>query len=348
MSQKKVTVALVGYGYWGKNLLRNMFANPRMSVIGVVEKSAAGQQRLAQLRLETPVFSTMEQLFEAVSPEAVVIATPPDTHCEIAVTALKNGAHVLIEKPMATTTAECDRILDAAVKAKRNVMIDHTFLYHAPVRYLGKNIHEGTYGDLLYYDSVRVNLGGIQMTNVLWDLAPHDLSILDAFTKGATPNTVTTVGVKHFGYPVETMCYSTLQYDNNFIAHLHLNWIAPVKGRQITIGGSQKMVVWDDNTPLEKVRIYDRGVKIENVTDNDLKVNYRVGDMVAPAIIDREALSEMLNEFVDSIFEGRKPMSDGEHGRRVVQTLEAMAKSMSSQGTPVLVQPAKPRIVKAG
>jgi predicted dehydrogenase len=337
MENKKVRVALIGYGYWGVNLLRNMLVHPGIEVVGMVERNVDLRAKCAAVYPHVPAFDLLLTCLNVAKPDAVIIATPPESHCALALRALRGGAHVLIEKPMALNVSECDQILVEAEKMKRTVMIDHTFLYHAPVSFLAKEIHAGKYGDLLYFDSVRVNLGGFQWTNVVWDLAPHDIAIIDWLTNGRLPTVVSAVGQKHFDAPIETLCYVNLMYEDNFIAHLHLNWAAPVKGRQITIGGTKKMVVYDDNTPVEKVRIYDKGVQLEKLTESDLRVNYRIGDMVAPVIQQKEALAEMLNEFVNCIREKRKPLSDGLQGRRVVQVLEAVSESLQKKGQPIAV-----------
>lgn len=335
MEAKRTRLALIGFGYWGANLLRNMLLNPRIEVVGLTERSPELRQKCKALYPLVPLFQTLQECLDAQKPEGVVIATQPDSHGMLAVRALRAGAHVLIEKPMATSVKECDEILNEARKANRNVMIDHTFLYHAPVSYLTKQIHAGEYGEMLYFDSVRVNLGGFQFTNVVWDLAPHDIAIIDRLLHGQLPTTCSAIGRRHFNAPSESLCYVTLAYNENFIAHLHLNWAAPVKGRQVTIGGTKKMVVYDDNTPVEKVRVYDKSVQLEQLTETDLRVNYRIGDMIAPVIPQREALADMLQEFVSCIQENRPALSDGESGRRVVLVLEALAESMRKNGQPV-------------
>jgi predicted dehydrogenase len=338
MKNARIKVALVGYGYWGVNLLRNMFNHPALEVVGVVERDAKARERCQTNYPQIYLTDDLEIFLKAGKVDAVVIATPPNTHCEIAVTCLRAGCHVLIEKPMALSVAECDQILAQARLAKRIVMVDHTFVYHPAITFLAEQIHSGKMGELQFYDSTRVNLGGFQLTNVLWDLAPHDLSILDLLMQQRLPTQVSAHGVRHFGAPSETMCYVTLLYERNVIAHLHLNWAAPVKVRQIMLGGTEKMAIYDDNNPVEKVRIYDRSVKLERPSELDFKINYRIGDMVAPAIRQTEALANMMNEFVTCIQTGKTPLADGTAGRRVLQVLEAVSQSLEHSGKPISLQ----------
>lgn len=340
MTAMKPRMGLIGYGYWGINLLRNLVVNQENEVVGVVELNSEARKKCSALYPHIPVFDNIEKFLKEQKPDAVVIATPPNTHCKLAVRCLEAGVHVLVEKPLALSVSECDQILVSAERNGRIVMVDHTFAFHPAVEYLAKETHNGLLGDLLFYDSVRVNLGGFQpITNVLWDLAPHDLSILDLLTGGRVPRKVTGVGIKHFGGDIENLCYVTLHYDNNLIAHLHLNWAAPVKVRQIMIGGSKKMAIYDDNLPSEKVRIYDKGIRLLNATPRDFRINYRVGDMTAPALRNREALGEMISHFVQCVRDNKKPLTDGYSGRRMVQILESISKSMKRDGMPIVVPP---------
>ncbi len=336
MSDSKFKIALIGYGYWGPNLLRNVFAHPEVIVAGVVEANEASRKKCESAYPHIPVFSTVEELLSKGTLNGVIIATPPATHCEISIKCLEAGAHVLVEKPLALSTEECDKILSAAKKNNLQVMVDHTFVFHPSVEYLSNAIQHGDLGDLLYYDSVRVNLGGFQpRTNVLWDLAPHDLSILDLFLNGKVPTHISCTGVRHFGTNIENLCHLSLKYDNDFIAHLNLNWVAPVKIRTITVGGTKKMAIYDDNLSTEKVKVYDKSVTLTSPTKVDFLVNYRTGDMIAPAISTREALKGVTEHFVECIKNGKRPICDGEAGKRVVQILEAASLSMTDGGRPV-------------
>jgi predicted dehydrogenase len=336
MKNTKIRVGLIGFGYWGPNLLRNLIAQPNAEVVCVIEGNPTSRLKCAGLYPHLSIFGSLEEFLAKNTVDAMVIATPPTTHCELAVRCLKAGAHVLVEKPLAMSSAECDMILAVAKEMNRQVMVDHTFAFHPAVEYLVKATDKGDLGDLLYYDSVRVNLGGFQpSTNVLWDLAPHDLSILDLLLKGKVPTEVSAVGIRHFGSSVENLCYLNLKYEGEFIAHLNLNWTAPVKVRTITVGGSKKMAVYDDNLPTEKVKVYDKSVSLTNVTEADFRVNYRSGDMIAPAISAAEALRGVIGHFLGCISQGTTPVCDGESGKRVVQILEAASISMAEGGRPV-------------
>ncbi|HUP58237.1 MAG TPA: Gfo/Idh/MocA family oxidoreductase [Bdellovibrionota bacterium] len=335
---ERIRAGLVGYGYWGPNLLRNLVSHGGVDVVGVIESKADARAKCSALYPHIPVFASLEDFFRKGGADAMVIATPPATHRELAIRCLEAGAHVLVEKPLALSTAECDDILRAAEKAGRQVMVDHTFVFHPAVEYLASSIKRGDLGDLLYYDSVRVNLGGFQANaNALWDLAPHDLSILDSFLGGKSPYEVSAVGIRHFGTSVENLCYLTLRYENQLIAHINLNWVAPVKIRTITVGGSKKMAIYDDNLPTEKIKIYDKSVSLSSVDEKDFRVNYRIGDMTAPAISAHEALRSVISHFVDCVRKGTRPICDGVVGRRVVEILEAASISLSEGGRPVTI-----------
>lgn len=338
MKHNKARVGLIGYGYWGPNLLRNLVAQANAEVVGVVEGNPNARAKCAMLYPHLSIFATLDEFLAKGTVDAVVIATPPSTHCELAVRCLKAGANVLVEKPLAMSSAECDKILAVAKEKNLQVMVDHTFAFHPAVEYLANSTDRGDLGELLYYDSVRVNLGGFQpSTNALWDLAPHDLSILDLLLKGKVPTEVSAVGIRHCGSTVENLCYLNLKYDNNFIAHLNLNWMAPVKVRTITVGGSKKMAIYDDNLPTEKVKVYDKSVTLSSATDTDFRVNYRSGDMIAPAISMREALQGVISHFISCVINGSVPVCDGESGKRVVQILEAASISMAEGGRPVAI-----------
>lgn len=335
--ENKVRVALIGYGYWGPNILRNLKAHGGFEVCGVVDANPKTLEKYSRTQSETKVFSKVEELLSAEKPQAVVIATPPVTHHAIAIECLKNGADIMVEKPLALSVAECDDILNTAKKYGRKVMVDHTFVYNPAVQYLQESVSKGSLGDLLYYDSVRINLGGFQVkTNVLWDLAPHDLSILDLLTNGKMPTSVTAVGIRHFDKTVENLCYVHLSYEGKFSAHLNLNWVAPLKVRSIILGGSKRMAVYDENLSSEKVKVYDKGMSVQTPEEmSDVRAQYRTGDMIAPAIPIHEALQGVVNAFHQYVCEDKRPVSDGESGRRIVQILEAAAQSLQEGGAPI-------------
>ena len=266
--------------------------------------------------------------------DAVVIATPVATHFPLAKQALMAGKHVLIEKPMCASTGQCDELISLAESRQLTLMVDHTFLYTGAVRKIRELAASGELGEILYFDSVRVNLGLFQHdVNVIWDLAPHDVAIMDAVI-GARAAAVAAVGCSHFGTAVENIAYMTVIFDSAAIAHFHLNWMAPVKIRTTLIGGSKKMIVYDDTEPSEKVKVYDKGVQITADLEEVRRtmVEYRTGDMHAPRLDSTEALYLIAQEFVDSIRQQRAPLTDAHSGRRVVAILEAANKSLMSGG----------------
>ena len=335
--QNKKKVGLIGYGHWGKNLLRNLIENKNVEVVGVVDREA---QRLTELRTSYPQttgFTNISDLLTINELDAVIIATPPANHFELTQLCLNNDLHVMVEKPMALSSVDCQQLIEQAEKKNLVLAVDHTYVYQPAIAHLRSIIAKGELGNLLYFDSVRVNLGGFQPeVNVLWDLAPHDLSILDVILSGKSPLKVFASGVKHFGSDVENLCYATLFYDNGFIAHLHLNWAAPVKSRKIMIGGDKKMVVYDDNQPLEKIKVYEQTVDLNANSKKDFTANYRIGEMHSPVILIREPLAELVSDFVrqiqkhDTNSSNCLLLSNGKLGRRVVVVLEALTESMSS------------------
>jgi predicted dehydrogenase len=266
--------------------------------------------------------------------EAVVIATPVSTHYPFAKQALEAGKHVLVEKPLAQTTAQVLDLIDLAERVGKSLMVDHTFLYTGAVRRMKAMVESGEMGKLLYFDSVRISLGLVQSDiNVLWDLGPHDLSIMD-YLCDQTPLTISATGVKHLHTPYENIAYVTVQFEDNLIAHFHLNWLAPVKVRRTLVGGSKKMLVYDDMENSEKVKVYDKGV-VQNLDPErreKMLTGYRNGDMLAPNLEATEALRLMAREFVASIAEKRPALSDGHAGYRVVRLLEAAQQSMEQNG----------------
>ncbi|MBD3298122.1 MAG: gfo/Idh/MocA family oxidoreductase, partial [candidate division Zixibacteria bacterium] len=279
------------------------------------------------------------EITTATDIDAVVIATPVNTHFPLAEAALKAGKHVLLEKPMCASVAECDTLLELAEQKNLTVMVDHTFLYTGAVRKITEMIDSGELGDILYFDSVRVNLGLFQHdVNVIWDLAPHDVSIMDAVIR-KQPKQVSAVGLAHFGTTIENIAYVNVTFDEPVIAHFHLNWLAPVKVRTTLIGGTKRMIVYDDTEPSEKIKVYDKGVSIETNVEQIRKnlVEYRIGDMYAPHIASTEALDLVAREFIASITESRVPLTDGVAGRRVVSILEAASQSLTQNGAPVAV-----------
>ncbi len=320
-------VAVIGLGYWGPNMVRNFLACPGVNRVLACDLDA---ERCEQTARRFPGLEIVADLDEALSrADAAVLATPLSTHHALGMRALDAGCHLLVEKPFTETSAQAQELIDTARCRKLTLMVDHTFLYTGAVRKMAALNQSGDLGRLLYFDSVRVNLGLFQHdTNVIWDLAPHDLSIMDHILGGA-PEAVQAVGARHY-YEHEDMAYLTVRYPNDLLAHIHVNWISPVKVRQILVGGSNRMLMYDDMEPSEKIKVYDKGVEIKDREQVwETLVSYRTGDMWAPRLEQAEALSLIAREFIASIKEGRRPLTDGESGLRVVRVLEAAQKSLT-------------------
>jgi predicted dehydrogenase len=330
----RLRVAVVGCGYWGQNLLRNFCELEEAEVVMACDFDSRALIR-AQRRYPT-IEITQSYKDVLIDPrlEAVVIATPVSTHYSFAKQALEAGKHVLVEKPLAQTTTQVLDLIDLAERVGKSLMVDHTFLYTGAVRRMKAMVESGEMGKLLYFDSVRISLGLVQSDiNVLWDLGPHDLSIMD-YLCDRTPLTISATGVKHLHTPYENIAYVTVQFEDNLIAHFHLNWLAPVKVRRTLVGGSKKMLVYDDMENSEKVKVYDKGV-VQNLDPErreKMLTGYRNGDMLAPNLEATEALRLMAREFVASIAEKRPALSDGHAGYRVVRLLEAAQQSMEQNG----------------
>lgn len=333
--------AVVGAGYWGPNLVRNLSASEAWTVRWVCDTDLERAQRIAG-----PGVSASREIDDALGdPEvdAVVIATPASSHHELALRAIEAGKHVLVEKPLANTYAEGKAIVEAADSRGVVLMCDHTFCYTPAVEHLRKIVNDGTLGDIQYFDSVRINLGLIRHdTNVLWDLAPHDVSILDfVLPERLRPMSVAAHGADPLGTGQACIAYLNLQLPGNAIAHIHVNWLSPVKVRTTMIGGSRRTAIWDDNDPLYRVTIFDRGVDLIPLERLDLeaqaktRISYRVGDMHAPALSSREALAAMVDEFAASICHDRPPRTDGRSGLRVLNILEAASRSLAEDGADI-------------
>ena len=331
-----IKVGVIGYGYWGPNLVRN-FGECGLADVKAV--SDLRPDRLRQVAARYPSVRTTtdhRELLGDAGIDAVAIATPVSSHFDLALQALQAGKHVLVEKPFPATADQGQRLIDEAARRKLTLMVDHTFLYTGAVRKIKELVQAGDLGQLYYYDSVRVNLGLFQHdVNVLWDLAVHDLSIMD-YILGGRPQAVSATGVAHVAGQPEDVAYLTCYFSNQLIAHFHVNWLAPVKVRRTLLGGSQKMIVYDDLEPSEKVKVYDKGITL-NEPEGVYKmlVGYRTGDMWAPQLATTEALREEARHFAECIAGGTKPLTDGQVGLNVVQILEAATASMHLRGQPV-------------
>jgi predicted dehydrogenase len=329
-----VGIGVIGLGYWGPNLLRNFADIPNTRVIGVSDldekKTAAAQARYPT----TSAWTDYRELLASPKVDAVAIATPVSTHFEIAMAAIEAGKHVMVEKPMAATSTEAARLIEAAARRRVVLMVGHTFVYTSAVRKIAELISSGDLGEAYYYDSVRVNLGLFQRdVNVVWDLAVHDLSIMDHVLP-ARPRAISATGMSHVPGEPENIAFLTLFFADRLIAHVHVNWLAPVKIRRTLIGGSQKMIVYDELDLGEKVRVYDKGISVTNTPDAvyQMLVSYRAGDMWAPRLDGTEPLRTETMHFVDCVTNNRTPRSDGESGLRVVRLVEAATRSLAERG----------------
>lgn len=334
----KITVGVIGGGYWGPNLLRNFAENENCELRWLCDLD---QKRLDTLGRRYPAVRTTtdyQQLIDDSSLDAVAIVTPVATHFQFASEALRNGKHVLVEKPLTASIAEAEQLIELAERNALTLMVDHTFVYTGAVRKIKEVVSSGELGDLLYFDSTRINLGLFQDDiNVVWDLAPHDFSIMD-FMIDSDPESVSATGSCHIKQGIENIAYVMLRFPDELIAHFHFNWLSPVKIRHTLIAGSRKMIVYDDIEPTEKVRIYDRGVTATQSNELDKEaayktlVSYRTGDVWVPKLDSTEALHYVCVEFLAAIAERRRPLTDGAAGLRVVRLLEAAQKSIDRGG----------------
>jgi predicted dehydrogenase len=334
-----IHVAIIGYGYWGPNLVRNFNAVEGCTVKWV---SDLRKPRLEQVSKQYPniqVTENVADIFEDESVNAVIIATPVHQHYPLALKALHAGKHVLIEKPMTQSVAEAEELGALAQEKGLVLMVDHTFLYTGAVQKIKELIEQDEIGDIEYFDSTRINLGLFQQdVNVLWDLAPHDISILFHLVK-ERPISVCATGVSHTPNGIENIAYLTVNYTSKKIAHFSCSWTSPVKLRTILIGGSKKMVLFDDVEPSEKVKIYDTGYNVSSDEEKrNLLIDYRTGDIFTPKLAQKEALFGMATDFILSINTGSKPLSNWELGKDVVSLLEAAQESIRNQGKEVLLK----------
>jgi predicted dehydrogenase len=335
------TVGVIGCGYWGPNLLRNFSENEAAELRWICDSD---EVRLAAMVRRYPAAQTTtdyQKLLTDPNLDAVAVVTPVGTHFQIGRQALQAGKHLLVEKPLTATGREAEELNELAERNQRTLMVDHTFVYTGAVRKMKEIVRSGELGELLYFDSVRINLGLFQPDiNVLWDLAPHDLSIMDYLIE-RQPDAVSAIGSCHIEQGIENIAYLMMHFADDFIAHFHFNWLAPVKIRRTMIAGSSKMILYDDIEPTEKVRVYDKGVTTNRVDDREADyqrlVSYRTGDVWAPKLDSTEALRYVVAEFLDSICAARKPLTDGEAGLRVVRLLEAAQQSIKNGGRRVKV-----------
>jgi predicted dehydrogenase len=326
-------VAVIGVGYWGPNLIRNFLSLDEVENVIACDLDESLLNKTAKRFAGIETATDYEEILLRDEVKIVAIATPVSTHFEIAKNSLLAGKHCWIEKPMTASVSEAEELLELAEKNNLKIFVDHTFIYTGAVRKMKEIITSGRLGEIYYFDSVRVNLGLFQHdVNVIWDLAPHDLSIMDYLLE-RKPLAVSAIGSCHVGNGLEDIAYLTLEFENNLIAHFHVNWLAPVKVRKTLIGGTKSMIVFDDMETSEKIKIYDKGIEVTNREGvYETLVQYRTGDMLSPKIDQTEALALGTKDFIDSILNDRKPLTDGVSGLNVVRILEASTLSIQKRG----------------
>lgn len=340
-----LVVAVVGAGYWGPNLVRNFQGHSETTVRWVCDTDEERARRVVAPHSGIRTTASLDDVLDDPGVDAVVLATPPETHHPLGVAALEAGKHLLVEKPLASSLAGAQALVDTAARAGRVLMCDHTYCYTPAVARIRELVRGGALGDIQYVDSVRINLGLIQSAvDVLWDLAPHDLSILDfVLPPEQAPTAVSAYTADPLGVGQSCVGFLTLPLPGGGVGHVHVNWLSPTKIRRTVIAGTQRMLVWDDLDPAQRLTLFDKGVDLTKPLDvqerSEVLVSYRVGDMVAPALPEREALRGVVDEFVASIREGRAPLTDGESGLRVVRTLTAAEDSVRAGSALVPLAP---------
>lgn len=341
MQSSQVGIGVVGYGYWGPNLVRNFANNGSVRLVGVSDLDTA---RLTSIQRLYPGVTTTERYTDLLGDDridAIAIATPVHSHYELAIAALKAGKHVLVEKPLAPSADLVRRLIEEADRRKLTLMVDHTFLYTPAVQKIRELMGRGELGEVYYYDSTRSSLGLFQSdVNVIWDLAVHDISIIQHLLEEDAV-AVSATGSCHVAGTPENMAHITLFFQSRCVAHVSVNWLSPIKVRQTFVGGSKKMIVYDDLEPTEKIKVYDKGITLDGSSENahQFRIGYRAGDMWAPHISAKEALQSEVEHFIDCVRNGTPPTSDGWSGLRVVEVLEAASRSIAEQGKPVLLRP---------
>lgn len=340
----RLRVGVIGAGYWGPNLVRNFASCPQTEICGVCDADPVRLQSVARRYSGLNAVTSIEELLD-LSLDAVAIATPVSTHFSIAKECLEAGVHVLIEKPLAASAAEALALIELATHQGRVLMVDHTYLFSNAVRHIEKVVASGELGELYYVDGIRINLGLFQHDiNVVWDLAPHDLSIMDYVIK-KSPRSISSWGCSHTIDNHEDIAYVNLDYSDQFIANLHVNWLSPVKVRQIIFAGTRRSLIFNELNSTEPIKIYDRGIEIGHGLDDRQKVmvNYRSGAISSPHIDQGEPLQAVVSHFADCIRESRIPISDGQLGLRVVRLIEAANRSLKARGGRVACSTANPQ-----
>ena len=328
----RINLGVIGYGYWGTNILRNLRSLPGAHVDSLCDINQKSLQRAGQTYPELHLTKDAAEILSSPNIDAVAIITPVRTHFELAQAALQEGKHVFVEKPFTANSGQAQQLIELADRRGLTLMVDHTFLFTGAVKKIHQLIYNGTLGALYYYDSMRVNLGMFQHdVNVVWDLAPHDLSIMDYLVR-CKPEAVSATGQRHVN-ELEDVAFITIYFPERMIAHINVNWLSPVKVRSTLIGGERRMLVWNDLEADEKIKVYDRGVKVgrrEQVYE--LLLSYRSGDIWIPHVAGVEALQSELDYFLDCVADNKKPINDGNAGLRVVKLLEAASRSLARGG----------------
>jgi predicted dehydrogenase/DNA-binding NarL/FixJ family response regulator len=327
-----VRVGVIGYGYWGPNVVRNLQGLENCQLVAICDQNPAGLQRASKLYPGVDMKSDSSELLSSSEIDAIAVVTPVWTHFELAKSALQSGKHVFVEKPFTSTAQQAEELIELAERKRLKIAVDHTFLFTGAVKKMRQLVDDGILGELYYYDSTRVNLGLFQHdVNVVWDLAPHDLSIMDYIIQ-QKPKAVVATGGRHLN-GVADMAFITVYFPGKLIAHINVNWLSPVKIRTTLLGGEKKMLVWNDLEADEKIKVYDKGVQMTNGQGiYDSLVSYRSGDVWTPKVEQTEALKIELGYFIDCILNDRTPLNDGLAGLRVVKMLEAADKSLKEGG----------------
>jgi predicted dehydrogenase len=330
-----IRVGVIGYGYWGPNIVRNLYGVDGCQVVALCDRSRDALRRAHRTYPRVRLTTDFNEILQSPDIDAVAVVTPVWTHFELAKAALENGKHVFVEKPFTSSSAQAEELIELAIRKNLTIMVDHTFLFGGAVKKIRKLVDEGALGPLYYFDSTRVNLGLFQHdVSVVWDLAPHDLSIMDHVI-AEKPEAVVATGGNHLNGHAD-MAFITIYYPGSIIGHVNVNWLSPVKVRTTLIGGRDKMLVWNDLEADEKIKVYDKGVQISNGQGvYDLLVSYRSGDVWAPKVAQTEALKVELEYFVDCIRNDETPLNDGEAGLRIVKMLEAAEQSIKNRGRTV-------------
>jgi len=347
--ERPIGVAVVGAGYWGPNLVRNFQSSAAFRLRWLCDLDISRARRVLGEYSTVAATADLTEVLADPDVDAIAIATPAGTHLKVALEALRAGKHVLVEKPLAATFAEGAQLVEEADRRGLTLMCDHTYCYTPAVLRIRDLVRSGELGELHYLDSVRINLGLVQRDiDVIWDLAPHDLSIIDhVLPEGVRPVAVAAHGADGVGAGRACVAYLTLQLNTGAIAHIHVNWLSPIKVRTTIIGGSKRTLVWDDLNPTTRLAMYDRGVDVSAPEElgaderRDIMVSYRSGDMIAPALVEREALRTMVEEFGTAIRTGSPALTDGRSGLRVLAILEAASKSLAAGGEMVTLEVVK-------